>query len=93
MPRPLSVQKVLQAERFSAGRLHHVAQDSRPVTPSTGLAGKKKCLAYHILSFLLYNILRIRLTKTVSKYVWPLGVVNFFKVPPLLNVFQQICDL
>ena len=48
MPRPLSVQKVLQAERFSAGRLHHVAKDSRPVTPSTGLAGKKKCLAYHL---------------------------------------------
>ena len=88
---PLSVQKVLQAERFSAGRLHHVAQDSRSVTPTTGLAGKKKFLAYH-LSFLLQNILRIRTTKTVSKYVWPLGVVKFLKYP-LLNVFQQICDL
>ena len=67
---PLSVQKVLQAERFSAGRLHHVAQDSRSVTPTTGLAGKKRmsCLS-SLISTLQY--LRIRMIETVSKCVWP----------------------
>ena len=71
---PLSVQKVLQAERFSAGRLHHVAQDSRSVTPTTGLAGKKEYLAYlsSLISTLQYLwIIRIRMTETVSKCVWP----------------------